>query len=794
MKRLSTLILIGFTGLLASCGSSVSSSSQPGVNDVYSVVLTPTQFTLDAGDWAQITAAVDLSKNGAAPKAVTPQPAILYSASDERVTVSPTGLVCAGQWDAKYQNCVPTPTLPTGYVTITAYNPSNNVQNTSLVSIHEHAARITLNSPGYAIQEVVNGQTMVRNCISQNSQVQYFAAPVDANGDPVGNVYQNDYTWTTDNSSIATVSTYGFVVARNPGVTNVYATLNGTQSVPLAFVTCPPNSIVLSTSTYTGSAPVPPYTAADLGPLTIGTQSYVTATMTDVNGNALITAPLTFTSSYPLIGSFGTPLELAYTTTNGGGGLTSVTEETATLSTHTSGRFTMLASCGPPSCNPPVGSFVSPAGASTGAAMGFGYPIYSNVIGTTVQGVTGSTVLVTGTTFTNGNPAHELLVYDSERMTLLQLVSVANSPNSLVVAPNGAAAYVGSSAGLVVINLANYQSTTQLYPIVGGLATDVITGKVLGVSPDSRYVVVSDTSDPNPANHLVFLIDTTGSKNATRYTIPNITSVTFASDDSNFWIGGASGVYVFRGDTFVPTLTNAGTPVTSLAWTPDGQSYLASGTEMINYSTCNDQNPQMAPQNLTSSVTEGLSTTDLSGISHVLGLDGSEWFDYAVTSSSQVPVQPPSTTTPAALTPGGTGNVCLSDNGTLNNVSIAQPVTATSTLQSSANQISFSPVLEQAFVTGVNPTGATPENVIHGYHVGDSQEFTCTTAAPVVPLSGGILNDGRKLYFGTWDSTAQTATLHRIDLATCASAPGTLAEDASASVTLVPSFVAVVPR
>ncbi len=56
----------------------------------------------------------------------------------------------------------------------------------------------------------------------------------------VGNVFDNDYTWTCDNPTVATVSLYGFVVASNPGVTNVFATLNGTMSAPLSFVTCPP--------------------------------------------------------------------------------------------------------------------------------------------------------------------------------------------------------------------------------------------------------------------------------------------------------------------------------------------------------------------------------------------------------------------------------------------------------------------------------------------------------------------------------------------------------------------------
>ena len=176
-----------------------------------------------------------------------------------------------------------------------------------------------------------------------------------------------------------------------------------------------------------------------------------------------------------------------------------------------------------------------------------------------------------------------LLAYDSESLTVTQTVGLANTPNSMVVAPNGATAYLGSAAGLMVVNLTSYQSTIQNYPIVGGLSTDVVTGAVLGVSPDSRYVLVSDVP-----NGLVFLIDTTGTKTAMRYSIPGITAVTFAADDSNFWIGGTSGVYIFQADTFVPISSldpcrrqpqhqrkgaglDAGWPVLLCQWRPVGQ-------------------------------------------------------------------------------------------------------------------------------------------------------------------------------------------------------------------------------
>ena len=815
MNRLLTLTLIGFAGLLVSCGSSVNSSTQPATNYAYTMVVSPTLFTLNAGDWSSITASVEVTyENSGAPKPVSPQPTIKYYSSDSRITISPAGEVCAGQWDARYLTCTTAvvyppsspyagePDIPTGYVTITAYDATRNVSATALVSVHQRAATIKLSAPvfpGAVTTSTLDGKTVTNippglyptttGCVSENNfavvngkaesntQVQYVATPYDANGNAispaVSNVFANDYTWSTDNPNVAAVSNYGFVVALNPGVTNVYASLNGTTSVPLAFVTCPPSAIVLGSSPYTGGTPLPPpYPTTDLD-VTKGTEEYMTAEMVDRNGNAVVLSPLNYTTSDPLTGSFTTVLPL-----------------TSKLTANTSGRFSMVASCEPAACNPAVANFVIPGAGTTttpmtGEAAGFGYPIYSNVIGVTVTGLTGTSVLVTGSYFADGlTPIHRLEVYDSESLINTNTVAIANLPNSLVVAPNGATAYVGSSAGLVVVNLTTYQSALQTYPILGGISTEVVTGKVLGVSPDSRYVVTSDGT-------YLFLIDTTGTKVATRYSIPGIDAVTFASDGSNMWIGGAGGVYVFNSDAFVKTATNASSGVKALAWMPDGQSYFASGDQLENYSTCNDQKPTGILLDGSTTGPINLDTTAINGVPYVFGLAGSEWLNYSVTTTAQVPGPTTANVNFSTLE----GNVCLST------VKVNGPVATPVSLPCAATQITFSPRLEAEFVTGVDPSCTVTDTTIHGYEVA-TQAVTSpiTTAAPGIPLSGGVLNDGRKLYFGTWaGSTVGTATLHRIDLSTGTATTGNLldgllTEDLSTSIELIPSFVAVVPK
>jgi len=844
MNRFSTLLFIGLVAGMAGCGSSVTSSTQAPTNDLYSVAVTPDRLTLNAGDWSSISAVVDVSNLNSTPRPVTPVPSIKYFSSDPRVTVSPTGVVCAGQWDPKYLVCATPATLPVGAVTVTASDLAHNVSGSTQVFVHTRATNINLSAPVYSgpvTVSTVNGvpnQSSIplgqypaaTNCVSQNnllfmptvagnlppngtwvnnSQVRYKAKATDVNGVTIPNcsdslisgcINDNDYTWTVLDSNVAAASLYGDIVARNPGVTSVYATLNGTVSAPLAFATCPPASIVLASSGYTKGAPTPPYSTADLDNLNKGSLEYLTAQSydkngnpmapTDANGQPLSSLQLSFISSDVLTGAF-----------------TTIQPLTSQFTANSSGRTSLMVSCAPPNCNNSVANFVSPSGQQvTAASVGYGYPIYSNIIGATVTGTTASTVLMTGQYYADGKTlAHQLLTYDTESLALTHTIELANTPNSLVVSPNGAKAYVGSSAGLMVIDLGAYQSTLQAFPIIGDpINTDVITGAVIGVSPDSRYVVLSNpvpNSDNGvPNSGLVYLIDTTGTKAAARYTIPGIRTVTFAADGSNFWIAGDSGVYIYQGDAFIQTLTNASTSVTALAWAADGQSYLASGSQLVDYSTCNDKFLQTlgaGPVNL--------SSTAINGVPRVFGFAGTKWLDYSVTSSSQIGSNPL------------VGNVCLST------VKVNDPATPPSTLSCPATQFSFSPRLEQEFITGVNSSCATPEPVIHAYDLTTQAEFTLGvsptgtstyTPAAILPLSGGVLNDGRKLYIGTMDSK-NGALLRRFDLATQTedvvttqqevlnpltgqptTTPPTYATVTTipASVPLIPSFVAVVPK
>ncbi len=220
-------------------------------------------------------------------------------------------------------------------------------------------------------------------------------------------------------------------------------------------------------------------------------------------------------------------------------------------------------------------------------------------------------------------------------------------------------------------------------------------------------------------------------------------------------LGAPSGVYVFNSDTFVPissTPTDAGlSNVKALAWMPDGQSYFASGDQLVNYSTCNDQNPQSpcTPINLTSRLMDGLSATALSGVPHAAR---SQWQpvvrlfrDTTARSDSN------GCATQQSRAPGK-GDVCLST------VTVNAPVTTASTLLCTAAADHF---FADAG-TGIHHRSGsflrTPRSrsFTATTWLPSTEILPSTTAAPVdIPLSGGVLNDGRKLYFGTYDTTAR---------------------------------------
>ena len=293
MNRWLTLIAIGFAGLLAGCGSSVSSSTQPGTyrrpgrcvfdrHVAHPIYAERRRLGFDHRDGRSLQ-----EQRGAQAAYAAAHHLVLF--------LRPAGDRLPRRRGLRRAVGLALPDLHRNL------NPAHRIRNHHGLQCQpqrqrhqpglgacprrqHHLERSRLHRGGYHQLAHIRSRTgeypAATQCVSQNNAVQYTASAVDANGNAIPNcsvsavagcINNNDYTWSTDNATAAQVSQYGVVVALNPGLANVYATLNGTVSAPLAFVTCPP---AIHRSVHVGlhhrGTPTGPFTTADLTGLNKG--------------------------------------------------------------------------------------------------------------------------------------------------------------------------------------------------------------------------------------------------------------------------------------------------------------------------------------------------------------------------------------------------------------------------------------------------------------------------------------------------------------------------------------------
>ncbi len=276
--------------------------------------------------------------------------------------------------------------------------------------------------------------------------------------------------------------------ANIPGLTSIYASVDGVNSAPYPYLTCPVNSVVLSVVGNSGTSTSITATAYDTNPNVTNPNG--------LKGFPVTGIPLTWTSSQPLVAKVT------------GSSATTIYAGTATTSQGTTGgTATIIASCTPPTCN--IG--LSPS-----------LPIYPkdldptstsgilNVTSTPTTGSSTATLYVTSSDcgtidscFTRVLPITATLANSGNGATFsvgspINLATTTAgsgvTPNSLVFEPQGTKAYLGTeSGGLGTKGL-------QVLTASGNSVTHFTStpGKVLAVSPDNSKVIVSDTTDtPN---------------------------------------------------------------------------------------------------------------------------------------------------------------------------------------------------------------------------------------------------------------------------------------------------------
>ena len=479
---------------LAGCGTKGAVTPTTYVVPI-SITVTPTQnFSMEQGTVEMFTSTV----TGPTKSTVT-EPVSYVSSNTAVVSIASNGDACAGSWNSlsNPQICTPGP-VGVAQVWATAQGVSSPV---TTVYVHQHIDKIVVNQ-----FELQNQPPPAHPCFSVG-QVDHYRATAYSRGVNITSTV-GIFNWQAVNIEVATLSTAmttgdGLlagdltVTASVPGVTPIFATLSGTDSVPVNFTTCAVQSIRIL---------VDGNSSNDIVFSTPETAN-ATTTVIDTLGNTISGVPLTWSTSQ----------------------LASVTATNGALAGPASGAATVIASCTPPTCN--IGFLPS-------------LPIYpQNVVSMFVHSTSNTesgTVYVSSTGCgTIDNCVSTIVpITTGTSNTVGSAIDLPVTPNSLVFSPKGDKAYLGTTyghlgtMGLTVFS-AGSTATPPDFPST--------PGQVLAVSPDGNSVVVSDTADqPNQ----VYIFDATSST-STAYSITGATAASFSPDSLKAYILAGSTLYVY---------------------------------------------------------------------------------------------------------------------------------------------------------------------------------------------------------------------------------------------------------
>jgi hypothetical protein len=528
---------------------------------------------MDHGEVTTAPAATVLDSTGTA---LTTQPTLTYSSSDpSHLTVTSTGQVCAGVFDANNIVCQVEPdVVQPGKPTANLLISGDGLTATVPVFIHPHVGNV-----------VVAGPANPPFCVSQSQTEQFTAKAFSDTGADITSAV-GAFTWSTGNNSIATVDANGVVTSRLPGATTVVATVTNTTGTPEIVVDCPPKTITVSVS---GG------TSASSFNVATGTSETLSATVTDVLGQPIANAPLNFASYVPSVATVTT---------------------TGSVTTPGAGTTGIVASCAPPGCNPASGN-VNTNGTGVGLA------IYSNLVTGTVTGSTVTTVYVTGADNPDGSANTSLIPITISSNTAGTAITLQGPPNSMVFNRAGTTAYIGTnppspttpSAGMLIFNATSNTVTAQ---------ASGITGTVLSVSNDGNTVIVSDTT-----NGKVFVYNA-ASNTVQEFDVPGVTAADFNSDNSKAYLTAGSTVYEFSTATatFKPLTFGAD----GVVFTPQDSVAYFGGSSILGIATCNDSRVDNAAgvANILGATPDG---------THMIGAGANGWVDlsYTVNNGSGCP-------------------------------------------------------------------------------------------------------------------------------------------------------------
>jgi hypothetical protein len=496
-----------------------------------------------------------------------------------------------------------------------------------------------------------NGIPVQEPCLSQSQSMTVEAHAYSQGSDITASV--GPFTWSANNSSVVTLtplnnSAFNFptnqatATANTPGITLIYASVNGASSVSFQqpqltnsqgsaspvldfFATCPIQNIALEL----GEAGSNQTTFATSKGSSSASETVV-ATVTDIMGYSslprtdgglvLSKIPLTWTSSQP--GSIAAP----------GTGCT----QSCALSLANPGSATITASCSPPTCNagfPTIpNAFLTDGVLDTtkvNACTSFfqalhpqltscqeliPVPVYASPVfinppnpPVTISNVAAISGVVTGSTspatvFASSTGCqHELpTICNTSAYSVTTRASAGNatqlpvSPNSFLSDPTGARVWMGSDFGALIVTPSSFGSSSSPFTSLG-----TVTGTVLGTSLNGTVAAFSDTR--HTPNQVYIVNSSIGS--STALAIPSATMAGFTPDGLKTYIVGSSptsnsenSLYIYSPlQALEGPIAMAGLPK-AIAFSPNGAfTYVAeaslngSGARLDVFANCNNQ-------------------------------------------------------------------------------------------------------------------------------------------------------------------------------------------------------------
>jgi hypothetical protein len=346
------------------------------------------------------------------------------------------------------------------------------------------SAPVTLSVHG-KVDTVVVSPSVTNPCVSQGG-TQQFTATAFSNGQDVTST-AGAFSWASTQTAVATVdANSGLATSVQPGQAGIFASAAGVNSLPATFTACPVQSISLVVQGSNATS----FTVAT------GTTTTLTATAIDSSGATLTNPTLTFNRSAPAVGTVS------------GSAFTSVAPGTTSI----------VATCTPPACN-----------------TGLNKPIYSNVVLANVSGTSATTVFVAGTNSTS------LIPIDTTTNVAGTAITLPQAPNSILAQPTGAHIYLGSSGGLISVDL-TASNAVSVFP--------TIPGKVLAISPDGSSLLIFNA----PTNTLR-IFSTAANTVQSLSNISGVTRADFSSDGFKAFLVAGTTLYVFSPVLSLQTIT-----------------------------------------------------------------------------------------------------------------------------------------------------------------------------------------------------------------------------------------------